>query len=363
MVCTSDFAGQVRGKGFPARELGERWEKGVGWTPTNVMINCFGNIPATPWGASGDLLMRPDPAGDVTIDFGDGAAPERFILGYVDELNGDPWACCPRHLLRQALDDLAREFGLYLRVAFEHEFTCIGVEPRPRRRVRPGSRAHDRRPAGDHPRGGGSGAARARHLPAGIFAGPVRDHRAAGPRAGSGRPRGQAAPDRARRRSAQGPGGRASRRSCARAASAMACTSISAWKTRRASRSPSIRPDPMACRRSPARSSPACWRTARRCAPSPRPAASPIERLRPNAWSASVTNLGNQRPRGAGADLPGLGEARRRSGSRLQFRVPRRRCRGDAASGPRRDRARRAFTACATRRRFPVRRPSSRSRR
>ena len=130
MVCTSDFAGQVRGKGFPARELAERWEKGVGWTPTNVMINCFGNIPATPWGASGDLLMRPDPAGDVTIDLGDGAAPERFILGYVDELNGDPWACCPRHLLKQALDDLAREFGLYLRVAFEHEFTCIGVEPR-----------------------------------------------------------------------------------------------------------------------------------------------------------------------------------------------------------------------------------------
>lgn len=130
MACYSDFAGQVRGKGFPARELEERWEKGVGWTPTNIMINCFGAIPATPWGASGDLTLRPDPAGDITLDFGDGAAPERFILGYVDALDGAPWSCCPRHYLRTALEELERDFGLRLRVAFEHEFTCLGFEPR-----------------------------------------------------------------------------------------------------------------------------------------------------------------------------------------------------------------------------------------
>lgn len=130
MACYSDFAGQVRGKGFPARELEERFEKGVGWTPTNIMINCFGAIPATPWGASGDLLMRPDPMGDVTIDLGDGAAPERFILGFIDELNGAPWAPCPRHYLASALSELEQEFGLRLRVAFEHEFTCLGFEPR-----------------------------------------------------------------------------------------------------------------------------------------------------------------------------------------------------------------------------------------
>ena len=130
MACYSDFAGQVRGKGFPARELEERWEKGVGWTPTNIMINCFGAIPATPWGASGDLLLRPDPAGDATLDFGDGAAAERFILGFVDELDGTPWSCCPRHYLAEALADLEREFGLRLRVAFEHEFTCLGFAPR-----------------------------------------------------------------------------------------------------------------------------------------------------------------------------------------------------------------------------------------
>jgi len=130
MACLSDFAGQVRGKGFPAREIDERWEKGVGWTPTNVMINCFGVIPATPWGASGDLLLRPDPAGDLTIDFGDDSHVERFILGNVEELDGKPWACCTRSYLQQALQELADEFGLHLRVAFEHEFTLVGLDAR-----------------------------------------------------------------------------------------------------------------------------------------------------------------------------------------------------------------------------------------
>jgi glutamine synthetase len=130
MVCYCDFAGQIRGKGFPARDLQERWSKGVGWTPTNIMINCFGSIPATPWGASGDLVLRPDPAGEVKLDFGDGTAVEHFILGDVEKLDGSPWECCPRSYLKRALAELRDTHKLNLRVAFEHEFTCLGIEPR-----------------------------------------------------------------------------------------------------------------------------------------------------------------------------------------------------------------------------------------
>jgi glutamine synthetase len=130
MACYCDFAGQIRGKGFPARDLQERWTKGVGWTPTNIMINCFGSIPATPWGASGDLVLRPDPAGEVKLDFGDGTATEHFILGDVEKLDGTPWECCPRSYLKSALAELRDVHKLNLRVAFEHEFTCLGIEPR-----------------------------------------------------------------------------------------------------------------------------------------------------------------------------------------------------------------------------------------
>lgn len=130
MVCYCDFAGQVRGKGFPACDLGDRWSAGIGWTPTNIMINCFGGIPATPWGAAGDLVIRPDPAGEVKLDYGEGTPPEHFILGDVENLDGTPWDCCPRTYLKSALSELRETHDIALRIAFEHEFTCSGVKPR-----------------------------------------------------------------------------------------------------------------------------------------------------------------------------------------------------------------------------------------
>ena len=49
MLCTSDIAGQIRGKGFPASDLAARLAKGIGWTPTNIMISAHGAIAPSPW--------------------------------------------------------------------------------------------------------------------------------------------------------------------------------------------------------------------------------------------------------------------------------------------------------------------------
>ncbi|MGF1624247.1 MAG: glutamine synthetase family protein [Alphaproteobacteria bacterium] len=130
LVCYSDIAGQVRGKGFPARDLKQRMRLGIGWTPTNIMINCFNNIPATPFGPVGDLYLRPVPEGEVRLDFGDGRPAEHFFLGDVLTLGEEPWACCPRSFARRALDTLRREAGLSLYAAFEHEFHLFGAEAR-----------------------------------------------------------------------------------------------------------------------------------------------------------------------------------------------------------------------------------------
>ena len=43
-VGTCDIAGLVRGKGFPASELPARRKTGIGWTHTNLMQTCFGQI-------------------------------------------------------------------------------------------------------------------------------------------------------------------------------------------------------------------------------------------------------------------------------------------------------------------------------
>lgn len=130
-VCCSDIAGQVRGKGFPAVDLDRRRRFGVGWTPTNVMINCFGRIPATPFGAEGDLMLVPQPGGDIRLPYDDGTPAEHVILGDITSMAGEPWDCCLRSLLKRALAALEKEAGLRLLASFEHEFWYEGGEERP----------------------------------------------------------------------------------------------------------------------------------------------------------------------------------------------------------------------------------------
>src|SRR5579885_3677886 len=70
-VC--DWAGIVRGKAFPEAELETRLRKGVGLATTNIMMSCFGPVLTTPFGTTGDQIIRPDPATRVEVPFEDGA--------------------------------------------------------------------------------------------------------------------------------------------------------------------------------------------------------------------------------------------------------------------------------------------------
>lgn len=130
MICICDYAGQVRGKGFPACERDSRIGSGIGLAPTNLMITAFGDIVETPWGSRGELIMMPDPATEVTVDLGDERPPERFLIADILELDGSPWRCCPRSWLKSGLQALADETGLRLYAAFEHEFHYSGAGQR-----------------------------------------------------------------------------------------------------------------------------------------------------------------------------------------------------------------------------------------
>lgn len=130
MVVMSDIAGQVRGKGFPARDIERRRDMGVAWTPTNIMIGNRNAIAPSPWGPFGDLTLRPDWSSRVRIDFDDDQGIEHFVLADAMELDGRPWACCPRDFLKRGLARL-EEAGFRLKAAFEHEFAYHGVEERP----------------------------------------------------------------------------------------------------------------------------------------------------------------------------------------------------------------------------------------
>jgi glutamine synthetase len=130
-VGTCDIAGHVRGKGFPAQDIHSRRRKGIGWTHSNLMQSAFGPILDTPFGTGGDLMIVPDPATEVRVDFADGSAPEHFFLGDLRNTDGSPWECCPREFLRRGLAALEAAAGLRLIAAFEQEFVYTGIEDRP----------------------------------------------------------------------------------------------------------------------------------------------------------------------------------------------------------------------------------------
>ncbi|PZQ95933.1 MAG: glutamine synthetase [Cereibacter sphaeroides] len=126
-----DLCGKIKGKAFPLAQLDRAAVGGLGWTPTNTQINCFDNIGSTPFGAFGDVALVPDPAAAAIVDFGDGSVPERFVLSDIRTMEGDPWTCCTRGMLRGALARLKAVSGLTLKGAFEHEFQLAGPAPHP----------------------------------------------------------------------------------------------------------------------------------------------------------------------------------------------------------------------------------------
>ncbi|MBX3577367.1 MAG: glutamine synthetase [Rhizobiaceae bacterium] len=122
VACCTDIAGKVRGKAFPAVQFEKRIRRGIGWTPTNVQITCFDVIADSPFGSLGDLVLLPDEAARVRVDFEDGGPVEHFALGNIRHTDGRPWELCTRSILDQALERLHRVTGLTLLGAFEQEF-------------------------------------------------------------------------------------------------------------------------------------------------------------------------------------------------------------------------------------------------
>lgn len=129
-VGTSDLSGHYRGKSFPLQDLPSKLQRGVGQSPTNLYLGAFGPIQTTTFGTQGEVFLVPDPSTRVYLPT-DGAPAEHFYLGDFQDLDGRPWAYCPRGALRRALADLESETGWRLYATFEQEFTYAGVPAAP----------------------------------------------------------------------------------------------------------------------------------------------------------------------------------------------------------------------------------------
>jgi len=150
LVCC-DLGAIVRGRSVFLSELDRQLEAGVGWVPANQALTPLGPVAEpNPFGSTGDLRLLPDPATHVRVgpDLNEGAGAPiggsgalEFLLCDIVETDGRPWACCPRHFLREALMRLDDELGARVVASFEHEFQLRAAPGRP-------ALAHHHTPAG-----------------------------------------------------------------------------------------------------------------------------------------------------------------------------------------------------------------------
>ena len=120
-----DLAGLMRGRGFPAADLEQRLETGIGWVPVAQAIGPLSTLAPSPWGALGDVWLVADRDAGVRVDLWPEQPPFHAYICDGIAPDGSPWEACLRAFLRRALDDLERTYGLRLMVAFEQEFYLV----------------------------------------------------------------------------------------------------------------------------------------------------------------------------------------------------------------------------------------------
>lgn len=131
-IVTTDLIGVTRGRSFPADELESYQQAGVGWVPANSALTPQDRVAENnPWGSCGDLRLIPDMTTRVQVPNGpDATAPALdFIHADICETDGQPWAACPRTLLRNEIQRYRDELGLEVTAAFEHEFNLGYKDP------------------------------------------------------------------------------------------------------------------------------------------------------------------------------------------------------------------------------------------
>ena len=128
LVCC-DLGAIVRGRSVFADELDEHLRSGVGWVPANHALTPLGPVAEpNPFGSTGDLRLLPDAETRARVSPDGEHSALELVLCDIVQTDGQPWECCPRSFLRDALLELERELGARVTASFEHEFQLS--EPR-----------------------------------------------------------------------------------------------------------------------------------------------------------------------------------------------------------------------------------------
>ncbi|HMS96039.1 MAG TPA: glutamine synthetase family protein [Tabrizicola sp.] len=125
---TTDYAGITRGRSIPVQDYLPGKSKSVGWVPANMSLTPFDQIAdPNPWGSSGDLRLLGDEHARYRVTLPGAATPTDMMMSWITELDGSPWALCPRHFLASAIEEFEALTGLRFIASFEHEFQLFGT--------------------------------------------------------------------------------------------------------------------------------------------------------------------------------------------------------------------------------------------
>jgi glutamine synthetase len=130
MLTIADYAGITRARGVPRKAYEEnKGTRSCGWVPANMSLTTFDIIAdPNPWGSTGDLRLMPDNSGRFACWPAAAVTPLDLVMSDIVELDGAPWACCPRSFLKSALADFSAETGCSFIASFEQEFQVLGAE-------------------------------------------------------------------------------------------------------------------------------------------------------------------------------------------------------------------------------------------
>lgn len=132
MIGNVDLSNVMRGRSFPAERLDGLLAKGLPWVPANILLSPCNSLPAgNPFGPVGETKLVAVDAPPLRFAEGDGLPPTALYLAEIKQHDGTRWPICPRTVLHRALDALQDEFGLSIRIGFEHELYLVGLDGPP----------------------------------------------------------------------------------------------------------------------------------------------------------------------------------------------------------------------------------------
>jgi len=114
-----DTSSIIRGKATHIDRLKERLETGIGLVKGQMSMNLLDQLQTdTGYGAVGEVRLVPDLSSFVLLPY----APQcAAVMCDLIELDREPWALCPRSILRRQIAR-AQHLGAHVQAAFEPEF-------------------------------------------------------------------------------------------------------------------------------------------------------------------------------------------------------------------------------------------------